>query len=102
MILETLFLMPQSHLHIRARPVRATYDNVRKIEYVALSWQFRGSSWLCRVLRPDFFFSPLKSPCVALTRPIYLSGVTVALTIDCFFYLDYNGFLCNCEMLNIV
>ena len=38
--------MPRPHLHevhVKARPVRATYDNSREIEWdVAISWQLRS------------------------------------------------------------
>ena len=32
-------LMPRSHIYVKARPVRATQDNLRDIEWdVAISW----------------------------------------------------------------
>ena len=35
--------MPRSHLYVKARPVRATEDHFREIEWdVAISWQLRG------------------------------------------------------------
>ena len=56
--------MPQSHLHIKARPIRATKDNFffKIEENVDISWQLQGlrgslfGQYLVYVLRFSFFF----------------------------------------------
>ena len=55
-------VIPWPHLHVKARPVRATSDNFRKIEWdVAISWQLRGLHSTSRS------FSRM-SPCAAGTN----------------------------------
>ena len=68
-----IVLMPRSHLHVTVRPVRATYDTLRKIEWnVAISWQLRGLCGYYRGPRPALFRGNSKKPSVARMKQIYV------------------------------
>ena len=64
--------MPRSHLHVEARPVRATQDNLRGTEWnVALSWQLRGlrgyyGVYMAITVSTSRSYFVHRSPCVAL------------------------------------
>ena len=69
--------MPRSHLNVKARPVRATKDHFREIEWdMAMSWQLWVVHDSFRVYVAVTGSTPCsfthKSPCMALPGHIYV------------------------------
>ena len=64
-------VVPRSHLHVKSRPVGATLDNFREIEWDAAISYFHGSYGVCVSVMPYGVYVPLFLAKIALCEAIY-------------------------------